>query len=74
VQAAGERDLDRRAGMPDLDLPRGRDGVALQPQQRVGALAAADHDRQGDGGQHHGGDRDRRDGEDQPPSHWTSNR
>ena len=58
----------------DVDGAAGGDGVALQPQQVLVAVAALQHDRERDREQH---DRRRRhagDGHDEPASHGASKR
>jgi hypothetical protein len=57
-----------------IDAAWGRDRVALQAQQVLVAVAALEHHCQRHGEQHYRADRDRDDGDDQAPSHGSSNR
>ena len=69
------RQLDRVAALiGDVDPARGGDGVALQAQQVLVAIAVAQHDGQGDREEDHGRAGDASDGDDESAPHGTSNR
>jgi hypothetical protein len=66
------RQLDRIAGRADVDRPRRRDRVALQPQHFIVAVRALEHEPERDREQDDRGGGHAGDGEDEPAPHGSN--
>ena len=71
---AGAWHLDRVPGAAEVDVARRGDGVALEPQQLLAAIAALQRDGQRQREEGDGNGRDARDRHDEAPSHGASKR